>query len=40
MQYYVTYVDAGNRESEAGESDGSRIRFVRDQQGAWRRADP
>jgi uncharacterized lipoprotein YddW (UPF0748 family) len=40
MQYHVTYVDAGNRESEAGETDGSRIRFVRDQQGAWHRADP
>lgn len=40
MQYHVTYVDAGNRESQAAGSDRARVRFVRDAQGGWRRAEP
>jgi hypothetical protein len=40
MQYHVTYVDAGNRESEVGTQAGAQIRFVRDQQGGWRRVEP
>jgi len=40
MDYQVTYVDAGNRESEAGVSQASQIRFIRDLQGGWRRVDP
>lgn len=40
LQYHVTYVDAGNRESDPLDGDRSRIRFERNQDGSLRRVNP